>query len=342
MHNRQDVLKAEIQARADAKLGLYLGQVALPNLNTFIRMAESLGAIYKPEDHGHYHPFFPDKESLEKVQSAIDKEVSEARRKAKLFVAIPYEYAEIRDLAKRKGARWDPDNKVWRFSDEQALADIKELIEKKNHEVYQQRMEEAEAKRKKEQDRLKSYGTPLRWWRNDKGPAEGYIFRSKDLGVVVVTHVEARYIKEDGLSLGLDDDQGWMTTIWVKPADSDDTARFEAEELLRKSRSAAIDRLEEIAKEIQKKGQMPSGKHRLSGKAMYLPGTKRHVLYGGGSWFVINGSKIWYVRNNGADGDDWSHNNVETGGAGAMGWAIPYDEALAIEIDTLWEKVGDK
>ena len=47
-------------------------------------------------------------------------------------------------------------------------------------------------------------------------------------------------------------------------------------------------------------------------------------IYGGGDWFVASSDQktIWYVRNNGADGDNWSHNNVRTGGAGAIGWKM--------------------
>jgi hypothetical protein len=41
---------------------------------------------------------------------------------------------------------------------------------------------------------------------------------------------------------------------------------------------------------------------------------------------------IWYVVNNGADGDDWSRNNVRTGGAGAIGWRLPHTAELEAEV----------
>jgi hypothetical protein len=37
---------------------------------------------------------------------------------------------------------------------------------------------------------------------------------------------------------------------------------------------------------------------------------------------------IWYIQNNGSDGDNWSSNNVRTGGAGAIGWHVPRTEGL--------------
>jgi len=51
-------------------------------------------------------------------------------------------------------------------------------------------------------------------------------------------------------------------------------------------------------------------------------------IYGGGDWFVIDQDAIWYCQNNGMDGDNWSYNNVRTGGAGAIGWKTPMDESV--------------
>lgn len=44
------------------------------------------------------------------------------------------------------------------------------------------------------------------------------------------------------------------------------------------------------------------------------------------------------MENNGADGGDWSRNNVVTGGAGAIGWRVPPDDALANQINSLHER----
>ena len=57
------------------------------------------------------------------------------------------------------------------------------------------------------------------------------------------------------------------------------------------------------------------------------------------SWFVIEKNVIWYIENNG-DGDSWELNNVRTGGAGAIGWKVPFDETLAgrLKIDLILAK----
>lgn len=53
-------------------------------------------------------------------------------------------------------------------------------------------------------------------------------------------------------------------------------------------------------------------------------------IYGGGREYVINKKKneIWLLKNNGFDGADWSLNNVETGGAGAIGSVVKYTAEL--------------
>ncbi|NJN48447.1 MAG: hypothetical protein HC808_20515 [Candidatus Competibacteraceae bacterium] len=59
-------------------------------------------------------------------------------------------------------------------------------------------------------------------------------------------------------------------------------------------------------------------------------------LLGGGSWWLVDkpGNKIWYVQNNGADGDNWASNNVRTSGVGAIGWYVPYSAKIAQQ---LWD-----
>lgn len=82
---------------------------------------------------------------------------------------------------------------------------------------------------------------------------------------------------------------------------------------------------------IQKTGIRPDGSNIVGGDRLF----DTQNLYGSGEWIVINDKEIWYVQNNGMDGDDWSHNNVRTGGAGAIGWKIPYDEKVAKELREL-------
>jgi len=72
-------------------------------------------------------------------------------------------------------------------------------------------------------------------------------------------------------------------------------------------------------------------KMRVEGEKIQNPQNPENP-WGGGEWWVIQESWIWYVRNNGFDGDNWSVNNVQTGGAGAIGVRVPYSDDLAAQI----------
>lgn len=60
-------------------------------------------------------------------------------------------------------------------------------------------------------------------------------------------------------------------------------------------------------------------------------------MLGGGDWFEISADGIWYCKNNGGDGDDWSANNVHTWRAGAIGHRIDFDQAIADQLRSLSE-----
>jgi len=58
-------------------------------------------------------------------------------------------------------------------------------------------------------------------------------------------------------------------------------------------------------------------------------------VYGGGVEYAIDPQDcfspehLWQICNNGSDGGDWSHNNYETGGAGAIASAFPFSHRIA-------------
>lgn len=56
---------------------------------------------------------------------------------------------------------------------------------------------------------------------------------------------------------------------------------------------------------------------------------KKTSIYGLGRLYVITKDHIIQIDNNGHDGADWSMNNIQTGGAGAIGISIEYDEEIA-------------
>lgn len=51
-------------------------------------------------------------------------------------------------------------------------------------------------------------------------------------------------------------------------------------------------------------------------------------IYGGGERFVATDEYVWHIENNGHDGDNWALNNIQTGGAGAIGKRVERTEDL--------------
>jgi hypothetical protein len=108
-----------------------------------------------------------------------------------------------------------------------------------------------------------------------------------------------------------------------------ETARIEQVRTLERAERQRRD----LAGRIQEAGTFPEKAEPAGHKI-----TNRQNIYGGGDWFVVDPDAIWYVRNNGHDGDDWSLNNLATGGAGAMAWRIdstPEDLAQLAAIEAV-------
>ena len=140
-----------------------------------------------------------------------------------------------------------------------------------------------------------------------------------------VLDASSKYYRYDGLSFGVGDDSGYVYTATCREATPEEVKV-----------QAAKARLEEIKRDIQQRGEKPEASDGIArGERMF----NTQTIYGGGDWFVVNDTEIWYVRNNGMDGDCWSANNVTTGGAGAIGRRIPRDETLVAELRELAEIV---
>lgn len=144
-------------------------------------------------------------------------------------------------------------------------------------------------------------------------------------GVLKVVQASKRFYKEDGLSFGVGDDSGYVYIAKCCPATEEEAAPLLEQERLRGERRRLRFEAENLRIEIRESGEMPEGVHLPEGERLL----DAQDIYGGGDWFVVGPEWIWYVLNNGADGDDWSRNNVHTGGAGAIGWRTPYSRELA-------------
>lgn len=175
-----------------------------------------------------------------------------------------------------------------------------------------------------------------------RGWQQGQIIRAphhyqRDQGYpewLCVLSASQRYYREDGLSFGVGDDSGYAYTATCREATPEEAAPYIAKQEAARKVQVAKARLEEIKRDIQQRGTIPApSDNNARGERMF----DTQTIYGGGDWFIANDTELWYVQNNGMDGDNWSRNNITTGGAGAIGWVIPRDEALVTELRELAE-----
>jgi len=142
---------------------------------------------------------------------------------------------------------------------------------------------------------------------------------------VYVVSCTKKYFREDGLSFGVGDDQGYYFSARCRAATDEESAPVRLRISEREQKKAAEKERSAISEEIKKSGEYPDGPIFPEGGRV----SDRGTIYGGGDWFVIGPEWIWYVQNNGADGDMWSRNNIRTGGAGAIGWRVPFSPELS-------------
>ena len=158
----------------------------------------------------------------------------------------------------------------------------------------------------------------------------------------------ARYMlyvtTNDGMGMDADDhDLGWVTFYPREVEEAlgitgDRTVAGQREAAKRRREAPAevrkraiAQRVKEIAHEIRETGERPDGTNAPAGDRLF----DTQDVYGGGDWFVVGPDHLWYIQNNGMDGDNWSLNNVRTGGAGAIGYRVPATSPLAAELRRL-------
>jgi hypothetical protein len=159
---------------------------------------------------------------------------------------------------------------------------------------------------------------------------------------VTVLAAHKKYYGEDGMSFGVGDEAGWVFWAEARAATAEEIAPLAAAEQARHARREAAEALETEFGRIVREGECPqrgAGEEQIQpeGERLWV-GERDNEIYGGGRWLVLGTDWIWAVRNNGADGDDWAHNNVRTGGAGAIGRRVPAEPGLAAKLMDLAAK----
>ena len=165
---------------------------------------------------------------------------------------------------------------------------------------------------------------------------KGQIYQAKDgrLGKAVKTW--KRY-EEDTMSLGYLVDGGWLIFAECDTEAVSEQEKIEffkekerqQEELSKekefsKKKTELKNIVEEFFSYVRKNGNYPKedDKIQVSGNVIY----DTFNVYGGGKRIVIKDNLLWVLKNNGSDGDDWSCNNIKTGGAGAIGYCMTMND----------------
>lgn len=141
-----------------------------------------------------------------------------------------------------------------------------------------------------------------------------------------VLYAEKEYYQAEGWNFGVGDEQGVLYHAICRAATVDEAAPLKSNLLKREREKNAKKGFDYVRKKIISKGEKPKGISPWPEGQIIL---NTFNIYGSGECFVIGRQSIWYIENNGNDGDSGELNNVRTGGAGAIGWRIKYSQVLA-------------
>lgn len=161
--------------------------------------------------------------------------------------------------------------------------------------------------------------------------ADWYEDGERRSGIVTIVSCGQRYYREDGMSFGVMDESGYVYHASARLATPEEMQPLLAAEAAARARREARARLEGIVRRIHNDGEYPSKiERRPDGETFALHRDPSAPLYGGGTWLVIDalGGRIWSLLGNGADGDDWSRNNLPS----TIACFLPYADELANEI----------
>ncbi len=218
------------------------------------------------------------------------------------------------------------------------LANLKDKVEA-NAARYEAQKQQLKQQQAKGQDEKRTQCHMRILFPDSMPPEMGQPVRHRDRVIVFESAGKPFRISESHASiwgvhlLGHEGEYGRY--YYYRNATADEVSLLERQEAEAQAKADAEKKRQEtilrIKNHIIEHGECPDGWHHVDGER--LIDTQNN--YGGGEWFVITDTHIWYVRNNGADGDNWSRNNVRTGGAGAIGYRVPYNNELAEQLRKL-------
>lgn len=234
-----------------------------------------------------------------------------------LFLETPYNEALIAKIRDIPGRKWNPNNKRWEIPLSSAERAIK-LVDR----YYPP--EQKPPENSFVISKGSGYGgSPYK---------VGQIIKTKN-GFVKVISTNKRYYSEDGMSFGVGDESGYVYSARVVQATEEESKPIIESDKKDALKIGAKERLNTIKKFIVDKDNLSPVINSEPEGETYL---NTFNIYGAGNKWLITKDHIWYIRNNGMDGDNWGSTNIGNPGySGSIGWRVPYNENLANEIKIL-------
>jgi hypothetical protein len=242
---------------------------------------------------------------------------------------------------KAAGGKWDPNRKAW-------IMPTKKLFDRWNYVVNKESSSNTTlnaGNNSPESKDLHKYFLPSE--NKYLGFDEGGIIttppslkkKNENLpDYMKVVKIKSTYYREDGLSFGLGTDRGWMHELTLVPATEEESRPLREKHHAFKIKAEAMNEWRKLQDKLIADGEMPAGNFNPEGERLL----DSQSLGGGGRWLVVGPEWTWFIVNNGSDGDDWSHNNIRTGGAGAIGRRVKTTPELTNQIKNIDQKIGQE
>jgi hypothetical protein len=164
---------------------------------------------------------------------------------------------------------------------------------------------------------------------------EPYAYEGKERRWIVPISQTSRYIREDGLSFGLNEDSGTLYTIKARLATPEEIAQAEAQLAAKQAAweaaQARRNRIRALHDRVAREGERPEAP-KVTGRDL-----TPNARYDDDHWTLdAEEGWLWLVIYNGRDGDFWGANNLP----GAIAIRLPLDAEVRVEVEALWPAKG--
>lgn len=256
------------------------------------------------------------------------------------LVAFAYHPEAVERIRRVPGARFIHASRSWHIPElerpalRDAISEITAILDQ----AAEAQVDAASAAAGKASHATPPRATPRLLFRVEDAPRAGRIFSFRKSVYVAVRHARRRRIDEDMPSmhpdlLGYEGEEAVEVEVRSPtPTEMDDYERLRrAVDAAREALHEAKAGWDEITARFKAVAIRPAGRTTWPEGTVLVEAEPSLALYGGGeTWLFAPAEGLWLIAGNGADGDDWSENNLP----GAVGLLAhgPTGEALAEEI----------